>query len=89
MTTFIKVVTQTALAAVLLGSMSLASAASGSSGISGSAGATIDTGGGGSQAGTSAGTNPRAGAGVGGPVGLLAKVFGGDDPAGKKKKKDE
>ena len=86
MTTFIKVATQTALAAVLLGSMSIASAASG---ISGSAGATIDTGGGGAQAGTSAGTNPRAGAGVGGPVGLLAKVFGGDDPAGKKKKKDE
>lgn len=90
MSNLIKLTAQVALTASLLGSMSLAIAASGTSGTSGSAGATIDTGGGGAVAGSGAGTNPKLGAGAGGPVGLLAEVFGaGDDPAGKKKKKAE
>ncbi|MDB5967674.1 MAG: hypothetical protein JWQ90_124 [Hydrocarboniphaga sp.] len=87
MSNLINSVLKTAVAAALLGAMSLASAASGTSGSSGSAGAGIDTGGGGSAAGSGASSNPKLAEGSGGPVGLLEKVFGDTDPSKKKKKR--
>lgn len=87
MTNFNKLTLQIAAAAALAGAMSMASAASGTSGTSGSAGAGIDGGGGGAAAGSSAGSNPKLGAGTGGPVGLLEKVFSGEDPTKRRKKK--